>query len=135
MPRRSDPFGDIEELLDVVTGGSLDPGGTPPVDVADTGDALVVVADLPGYDADGLAVTLSDPTTLSLAAERETETVAAADRYVTRERQRQSVSRRVGLPDPVDEDATSATYENGLLTVTLPKRSTDPDDGTDIPVN
>jgi len=135
MARRTDPFGDIEDLIDVMTGGGLDPGGTPPVDVADTGDAFVVVADLPGYEASDLNVTLSDPTTLSLAAEREVETVAEADRYVTRERQRQAVSRRVGLPEPVAEDGTSAAYEDGVLTVTLPKRSTDSEEGTDIPVN
>jgi len=135
MTRRSDPFGDIEDLLDVMTGGGVDPGGTPPVDVADTGDAFVVVADLPGYDSSDLDVTLSDPTTLVLAAERETETIDEAERYVTRERQRRAVSRRVGLPEPVDEDGTSAAYEDGVLTVTLPKRSTDTEEGTDIPVN
>jgi len=135
MARRSDPFGDIEDLIDVMTGGGVDPGGTPPVDVADTGDAFVVVADLPGYEAGDLDVTLSDSTTLYLAAQRDTETVEEAERYVTRERRRQTVSRRVGLPEPVDEGGTSASYEDGVLTVTLPKRSTDPDEGTDIPVN
>jgi HSP20 family protein len=130
----SDPFGDLEELFDVMTGG-LDAGGDPPVDVADAGDEFVVAADLPGYDQADITVKLTDATTLYLAAARETETLSEAEQYVARERHSQSVSRRVALPEPVEEGETSATYDNGVLTVTLPKRSTDPTDGTDIPVN
>jgi HSP20 family protein len=131
---RRDPFDDIEEILDVVTGGLDSSAGTLPVDVADTGDAFVVVADLPGYDRDDVTVTLPDETTLSLAAERETDAVAESERYVTRERTNQSVTRRVGLPDPVVADETSASYEGGVLTVTLPKQHGSGGDDTEIPV-
>mgnify|MGYP000504201228 CR=1 FL=1 len=135
MTRRTDPFADIEDLLDTLTGGGgVAAGGIPPVDVADADDEFVVVVDLPGYDAESLDVTLTDPTTLYVAAEREHEAVTEADRYVTREREQVSVSRRIGLPEPVDESGTAATYEEGILTVRLPKRSSAPDDGTDIPV-
>ncbi|MFB6087244.1 MAG: Hsp20/alpha crystallin family protein [Haloarculaceae archaeon] len=130
---RSDPFEDIEEMLDMVTGQFAGEMGLP-VDVADTGDAFVVVADLPGYDAADLDVKLTDERTLSLAAERETETVEDAEHYVTRERTRESVSRTVPLPEPVDEEGTTADYDDGVLRVTLPKQSGD-DEGTDIPVN
>ena len=132
MSRRSDPFEDIEELLDVVTGG-LEPtgGGALPVDVADTGEAFVVVADLPGYDRDDVSVTLPDETTLAIAAGRDTD--RDVERYVTRERPRGSVSRQVGLPEPVAETETGATLEDGILTVTLPKQ-TGGGDGTEIPV-
>jgi HSP20 family protein len=134
MARGTDPFGDIEELIDVMTGG-LEASGDVPVDVADAGDEFVVVADLPGYDRDDVQVQLTDATTLSLSARRETETVEEADRYVSRERTSQSVSRSVGLPEPVVETEASASYENGVLTVTLPKQTTESDSGTDIPVN
>ncbi|MFB6152139.1 MAG: Hsp20/alpha crystallin family protein [Haloarculaceae archaeon] len=143
MTDRRDPFEDIEELIDAVTGGmgpgmSPGTGGRLPVDVADAGDAFVVVADLPGYDADDIDVTLSDDTTLSIAAERETgseneyEDIEGAERYVTRERRRESVNRRVGLPEPVEEGEAGASFDGGVLTVTLPKRGGG--DGTDIPV-
>lgn len=130
----TDPFGDIEELLDVMTGG-LDGAGELPVDVADTGDAFAVVADLPGYERDQIDVQLTDATTLALSATRETESVEEADRYVTRERHSETVNRRVGLPEPVVESEASATYEQGVLTVTLPKQTRGDDEGTDIPVN
>jgi len=134
MTGSTDPFGDIEELIDVMTGG-LEPAGDLAVDVADTGEAFVVVADLPGYDRDDIDVQLSDSTTLALSASRETEAVAEADRYVTRERRGESTTRRVGLPEPVVESEASASYDNGVLTVTLPKQTTGDDGGTDIPVN
>jgi HSP20 family protein len=43
------------------------------------------------------------------------------------------MSRSVTLPDPVDESAVAATYRNGVLTVTLPKREA-VDTGTHIEV-
>ncbi|WP_436930154.1 Hsp20/alpha crystallin family protein [Halosimplex halobium] len=134
MTGSTDPFGDIEELIDVMTGG-LEPASDLAVDVADTGDEFVVVADLPGYEQSDIDVQLTDSTTLVLSASRETESVEAADRYVTRERHGQSVSRQVGLPEPVVESEASASYEGGVLTVTLPKQTTTDDGGTDIPVN
>ena len=68
MAKRTDPFEDIEEMLDMLTGGFESGAGALPVDVADTGDAFVVVIDLPGYDRDDIQVTLPDETTLSVAA-------------------------------------------------------------------
>ena len=136
MSGRNDPFEGIEDLLEIVTGGMgpSEDGNTLPVDVASTGEEFVVVADLPGYDREDVRVTLVDGTTLSIAAERETEAVSEADRYVTRERQRRSVSRQVGLPVPVEEDGTSASLDGGVLTVTLPKLGDVSGNNTEIPV-
>ena len=55
--------------------------------------------------------------------------------FVQRERRQQSASRTVHLPVAVEESDTAASYEDGVLTVTLPKISAEHDDGTDIPVN
>lgn len=58
--------------------------------------------------------------------ESESSVVATDDRptrYLRRERTSQSVSRRLRLPDPIDEEAVSASHSNGVLTVTLPKLS------------
>jgi HSP20 family protein len=135
MTNRSDPLSEIEEILDVVTGsGGVEAPTGLEVDVVDTGEAFVVVADLPGYEREGVHVTLVDDTTLSVAADRETETIEEADRYVTRERQRRSVSRQVGLPAAVEEGETSASLDEGVLTVHLPKRGDAGGDSTEIPV-
>jgi HSP20 family protein len=102
------------------------------VDVVDDGDAYVVTADLPGFDRSDIEVTLANRR-LELSAERETESEEEGPDYVRRERRRGSLRRTVPLPERVDADGTEATYENGVLTVTLPKHEAD--SGTDIPVN
>ncbi|EMA31244.1 Hsp20/alpha crystallin family protein [Halobiforma nitratireducens] len=127
---RHNPFDEIEEMLDRVsrqveegmTGGGLQVPGSVPVDVADTDEEYVVTADLPGYETDDIDLTLSEGT-LRLDASREDALEFAEGEYLRRERTRKTASRRVRLPEPVEEDGVSAGYENGVLTVRLPKVS------------
>ena len=141
MSSKSNPFDDIERLFDRLSDQfeTLEPSelgladGRLPVDLHDEGDAFVVVADLAGYESEDIEVTISDGRTLQLRAERETTTESEDESTVVRSERHSSVTRSVRLPEEVDEDETSATYENGVLTVTLPKREAD-DDSHSIPV-
>ncbi|GAB3678142.1 Hsp20/alpha crystallin family protein [Halopiger thermotolerans] len=125
---RRNPFDELEEMLDRVSrqveegmaSGGLQVPGTVPVDVADTGDEYVVTADLPGYETEDIDLTLSEGT-LRLEANRENEREYAEGEYLRRERTRKTANRRIRLPEPVEEDAVSAGYEDGVLTVRLPK--------------
>ncbi|MFB6183906.1 MAG: Hsp20/alpha crystallin family protein [Haloarculaceae archaeon] len=131
----SDPFDELERVFDVMS-GQMGSGGRVAVDVADEGDAFVAVADLPGFSREEIDVKLADGTTLHLNATRETERERTdPDRWVQRERHERSVSRTITLPERVDEAGCEASYENGVLTVRLPKRAVDSDEGTDIPVS
>ena len=128
MSERPDPFEDIERLFDQFT--RFGPSEIP-VDVVDSGEEFVVVADLPGHDAAGIDVELHDDDRLRIAAaERETDAEGTA---VRRERRQEAVERTVRLPGPVDAADTSAGYEDGVLTVRLGKRAAETG-GTDIPV-
>ncbi|MFP9192379.1 Hsp20/alpha crystallin family protein [Natronosalvus vescus] len=124
---RRNPFDDLEEMLDRVSkqieagvGGDLSVPGSVAVDVVDNVDEYVVTADLPGFETNDIELTLSEGT-LRLEADHETDTSEEHDQYLRRERSRRSVTRRLHLPEPVDEENVSATYNNGVLTVTLPK--------------
>ncbi|SEQ70115.1 Hsp20/alpha crystallin family protein [Natrinema salaciae] len=131
---RRNPFDNIEEMLDRVsrqveegmTAGGLQVPGSVPVDVADTDGEYVVTADLPGYETDDIELTLSNGT-LRLEAAQTDEEEYAEGRYLRRERTKTSASRRIRLPEPVDEDGVAAGFENGVLTVRLPKESSDED--------
>jgi HSP20 family protein len=94
------------------------------VDVADSGDEVVVTADLPGFDRDDIQVSASDRS-LTLRATRdhseESGSESESGTYLRRERRHESVSRSVALPVDVDDAGASATYRNGVLTVRLPK--------------
>jgi len=132
MTDRSDPFAEIEQLVDEFV--QLPGPGQQriPVDVIDGDDEVVVLADVPGRDAEDIDVQLEESRHLHLEAgpvgsEHE-------GRHVTRERSTDGVERSISLPAAVDEDATEASYDRGVLTVRLQK-VTGSGDGTDIPVN
>lgn len=126
MSRRN-PFDELERMLDRMSEqfgqefGEI-PGQRrgPAIDVAERDDEIVVTADLPGYEREDIAVTLRDGD-LRIEAGHRTESEQTEGDYVRRERRQEAVSRSVSLPVPVDEDGTSATYTNGVLTVSLPK--------------
>jgi HSP20 family protein len=105
------------------------------VDLEDTGEELVLAGDLPGFETDDIDVRVDDRT-LHVSAERddETETASEDGEFVRRERRHSSVSRSVSLPSAVDTAGITASHENGVLTVRMPK--TDPDsEGTRIDVD
>jgi HSP20 family protein len=131
---RDDPFDDLERIFDLMGGQFGGEVEDVPVDAADDGDRFVVVADLPGYDRDSLDVKLTDESTLYVGADRAGDDIEGTARYLTRERSEGAVSRTLSLPEPVREEGTTAAYEQGILTVTLPKKAAEPDTGTDIPV-
>lgn len=91
--------------------------------MTDSDDGIVVTADLPGFERDDIDVSLIGHT-LTIAAERRTDADAEAEAgergtSLRRERRTESVRRAVRLPESIDADEASATYNNGVLTVTV----------------
>ncbi len=112
-------------------------GGTS-VDVAERDDEFVVTADLPGYEKDDIDVTLRGDQ-LRIDAEREQASEEGDEseegRYLRKERRHQSVSRSIDLPEDVDDEGVSARFQNGVLTVTLPKVSAGDEDSRQIDIS
>lgn len=129
------PFDDLERMIDRMTQqfeGFEPLSGGVPVDVVDLGDEFEVTADLPGYERDDIEVELSE-TTVRIGADSEDEREVESGEYLRRERTTRASSRSVRLPERVDEEGTSATYEAGVLRITLPKLAAS-EEGTDIPI-
>lgn len=135
---RQNPFDEIEQFFKRM-GREFEESGLASlrdvsVDVSETDDTVVVTADLPGYEKEDIDISASGRE-LTISAERSAEGEESGDRYIRRERTRSSVKRSLTLPEEVVEEEASATYNNGVLTVTLPKESADEDDeSTDIDV-
>lgn len=135
---RTNPFDEIEQFFgrtpfggDRVWGRDL---RTADVDVAEYDDEFVVMADLPGYDREDIDVRATDGR-LTISAEHDTEHEDGDRRYLRRERRHESVTRSVDLPASVIESDATATFQNGVLTVMLPKETdTDSNDGHRIDV-
>jgi HSP20 family protein len=123
MGSRSSPFDELERLLDKMNEARERAGGGLAVDVKDEDDQFVVTADLPGFEKDDIDVEVHERT-LRIDARREAETEAEDDDYIRRERSERSLSRSVTLPEDVDEAGAAASYQNGVLTVELPKSHT-----------
>lgn len=93
------------------------------VDVREHENEVLVVADLPGVEKEGISIRLMDPQTLLIETERRGERDEEREGYFLRERSFGSMSRMVTLPSPVTEQGASASFKNGVLEVRLQKRA------------
>ncbi len=93
---------------------------TLPLDIRHTDDAYVLEASVPGFTPEEVEVTY-DNGILTIRGERRQQSEKTQGEYVRRERRTASVFRQVSLPSEVDPDRISASFENGVLTVTVPR--------------
>ncbi|HEY8551020.1 MAG TPA: Hsp20/alpha crystallin family protein [Vicinamibacterales bacterium] len=94
-------------------------GWAPPVDVFETADAYVVVVELAGLEPGDFDVQATDET-LTVSGRRGGE--VGDVRFLHVERGYGEFSRAFAFPERIDVRAVSASFRNGLLTVTVPKR-------------
>ena len=90
---------------------------TPPVDIYETGEGLVVKADLPGVDKENLDVRVEN----NLLSIRGRATHAAPGDLIYREYGLINFFRQFELSERVDQSKISADLKNGVLTLNLPK--------------
>lgn len=109
----------MERKMLPATGGEL-ATVEPFVDVIDKGDKVVVAADVPGVEKEDLSVNISGDR-LEISAERKKEAEEKKEGYVRRERTYTNYYRSILLPTEVDGDKADATFENGVLEISMPK--------------
>lgn len=95
---------------------------SPPVDIFETQDDLVLRADLPDVDQNDIDI-LVENQTLTIKGERKFERENLKDGgYHRIERSYGTFMRSFTVPPTVDTEKVSADYRNGVLTVKLPKK-------------
>lgn len=115
-------FDDVFRGLDMPSAafGRLPATGTnwPNVEISDTDKELRVIAEVPGLAEKDIEVLLEDGV-LTLRGERKSE-MEDKDRQFS-ERFYGRFERRIGVGSEIEQDKVNASFENGVLTVTLPK--------------
>ncbi|GAB2844369.1 Hsp20/alpha crystallin family protein [Microbacterium insulae] len=112
-----DPFREFDRLASSL----LDPRRGPrmmPMDLYRDGDHYVLTADLPGIDPGSVDIDV-DGQLLTIRAERSVPTGEGV-KWITREREGASFLRQLSLGQGVDTERISASYDNGVLSVTIP---------------
>jgi HSP20 family protein len=93
---------------------------SPAIDMYQTDDEVVVKAALPGFKADEVQINVTGDV-LMLRGEMKHEDEKADKAWHIREHRWSSFERSITLPTDVKADKAVADFENGILTITLPK--------------
>ena len=127
---RWDPFREMMNVQDQLnrTFGSLlgerRSSWLPSVDVYDAKEEVVLKADLPGVAPEDVAVEL-DENVLTIRGERKSDYRPDEERFYRVERPTGSFERSIALPTGVRADGIQAAFEEGILTVRVPKAEED----------
>lgn len=132
LVRRTSPLGELVSLRQAMdrlfedsfvrprpwTGGES--SAMLPLDITNSPDALTVDAALPGIRPEDVEITVEDGT-LTIRAESRSERQSTEGETLISEIQRGSVSRAVALPSGLEADKATATFEHGVLRLTIPR--------------
>lgn len=132
MMRRSPNFDDFEfddlfgrmsrqfEEMSRQFEGSRAFGREMAIDLREDDDSFVALVDLPGFEKSDIDLSVSDDM-LTIEASRSESVDSEDEHYVHRERRSDTIRRSIRIPAAIRSDDASATYNNGVLSVTLPK--------------
>lgn len=131
--RRTSPFGELmtlrramDRLFDedvfrpFTWSPSIFEGRVLPLDVTTSKDAVVIEASLPGVKPEAVSITVENGT-LTITGQTADEHRTEDGSYLVQEIRRGEVSRSVTLPDGLEPDKATATFEHGMLTLRIPK--------------
>jgi HSP20 family protein len=93
----------------------------PAMDVIERADGIVIYMDLPGLAPDDVTVEVEGDL-LTISGESHGHEEAEGDRYQYRERRTGAFKRTLRLADTLDTGSISATFDNGVLSLSLPRR-------------
>ena len=117
MLMRTDPFRELDRITQQAMGTRVRPTAMP-MDAFREGDHFVVRFDLPGVEASSIELTV-EKNVLTVAAERQWQP-SENQEVVASERPQGSFSRQLFLGEGLDPERVEASYDNGVLTVTVP---------------
>src|SRR4051794_23032260 len=116
MLMRFDPLREFDRVFDQAWSQTRQ--ASVPMDAYRHGESFVIHLDMPGVDPGSIDLTV-ERNAMTISAERHWQPVEG-DQVVASERRQGTFTRQLFLGDGLDTDQIHATYENGVLTVTVP---------------
>jgi HSP20 family protein len=133
ISRRPSPFGELVSLRQAMDRlfedsfvrplgpwGSSDGGSVLPLDITTNADALVVEAALPGVRPEDVDLTVENGT-LTIRGTSRHERTEGEGEYLVQEIRRGEFSRSITLPTGLEPDKAEATFEDGVLSLRIPR--------------
>jgi HSP20 family protein len=121
---KPEPFsGDLHRLFNTLfedRGTAAQQRWVPAMDLVEADDHFVLKADLPGLAEEDVSIEVRD-NALTISGERKAEHESRERGWYRVERAFGRFSRSLSLPDGIDPDAISASFDKGVLAVTIPK--------------
>lgn len=117
MLMRTDPFRELDRFAQQALGTRMRPA-VMPMDAYRENDHFVVHFDLPGVDTSSIDLTV-EKNVLTVSAERQWQ-ASDNQEVVASERPQGRFSRQLFLGEGLDTERVEATYDNGVLSVTIP---------------
>ena len=119
MLMRFDPFRELDSLSQALANApSISRSTLMAMDAYRDGDRLIIKLDLPGIDPNSIELTV-EKNVLTVTAERELSP-SCGQEYIVSERRQGKFTRQVFLGDSLDAEHVEASYDLGVLTLTVP---------------
>ena len=94
---------------------------SPPVDILERGDEVVVKVDLPGVTQNEIDIRVEEGT-LTIQGERKFVKESSEENYVQIERPYGTFRRTFSIPRTIDQESIKASYKDGVLRIILPRK-------------
>lgn len=116
---------EVDDIFDQFFGRTRGDGSSsavwaPQTDLSETDDAFHIRLDVPGLEKEDISINLQN-NTLTVSGSRSSERTEEDEEYVRVERAFGNFHRTFTLPDAVDAENIEAAYDNGVLTIDVPK--------------
>lgn len=132
LNRRGDFLSSFDSMFDEMVRGTfpslsrefgidVSKSSYPKVNVIDSDKDITIEAAVPGLSKDDVLVELLD-NVLSISADKQTNNETRDKKYVCRELKRSSFSRSFSLTGDLDAEKINASFKDGLLIITIPKK-------------
>ncbi|HWR26244.1 MAG TPA: Hsp20/alpha crystallin family protein [candidate division Zixibacteria bacterium] len=102
------------------TTGAIETYRKPFIDLVDTDKEVIATVEMPGLDKGDIKIDLTEDK-LEISAETKREEEKKEKGYLYKERRSGSYFRMISLPSSIDSDNSKASYNNGILQITMPK--------------